>query len=211
MRSMLINFFLVCNSLGGISINLLIAKDSLLSPSEQPALGMSVLASNLPGFLKAQTTKISRANSMRMKLQSMKTISEIHECSKQLGLYHLKSIRDAGRERIVLSLRGGYTPKHGKKSKSKRKPLSLKYKIQKRIRSVNFSISVSHYDAYCSALRAKPLRKNVGTFAYSDWVTRVEFFRAWMACFVICHVVSAPSENPPHQEEGGEGEEGKTT
>ncbi len=36
-------------------------------------------------------------------------------------------------------LRGGFTPKRGKKSKSKRKPLSLKYKIQKRILSVSNS------------------------------------------------------------------------
>ena len=38
---------------------------------------------------------------------------------------------------LALTLRGGYTPKNGKKSKSKRKPLSLKYKILKRIRAVS--------------------------------------------------------------------------
>ena len=37
----------------------------------------------------------------------------------------------------ISALRGGYTPTRGKKSKSKRKPLSLKYKIQKRILSVS--------------------------------------------------------------------------
>jgi hypothetical protein len=40
------------------------------------------------------------------------------------------------------ALRGGFTPKRGKKSKSKRKPLSLKYKIQKRILSVSNSHSL---------------------------------------------------------------------
>mmetsp|Transcript_17138 Transcript_17138/g.41260 ORF Transcript_17138/g.41260 Transcript_17138/m.41260 type:complete len:149 (+) Transcript_17138:382-828(+) len=40
-----------------------------------------------------------------------------------------------GREggRAVLRLRGGYTPKKTRKSVSKRKPLKLKYKIQKRV------------------------------------------------------------------------------
>ena len=36
-----------------------------------------------------------------------------------------------------LALRGGYTPKHGRKSKSKRKPLKLKYRIIKNIRAVS--------------------------------------------------------------------------
>eukprot|EP00961_Rhodomonas_salina_P127778 1722625-Rhodomonas_salina.1 len=38
----------------------------------------------------------------------------------------------------VLRIRGGYTPKKGRKSRSKRKPLALKYKIIKRVKQVPF-------------------------------------------------------------------------
>jgi hypothetical protein len=119
------------------------AREGFASISHKNIYRISRISSNAQKFRmtftldEAEMSSVLSKSSLGLTEHDMIRMPNTISCPK-LTESNLRALRISYNSTRILSLRGGYTAKHGKKSKSKRKPLSLKYKIQKRIRAVSY-------------------------------------------------------------------------